>query len=504
MTNSSPMYQRRDPSLSFVRDTVHAFMGEGWRDVGQLDFTYVDRLCEWAVSADSQVAKAATAAIFGGIIEQFCDDFSDEGVTAGNLVLSRILQWLRVTPQGAELDCRLNDFGFADGDALLQRYLRVSQPRQLGPDRLDTLRKVFVLSRVTAGADIAITSVIVHRLRKRLPHTELVLIGPGHLVELFASVADCRYRDFVYKNDGGLFVKMTSWPRLLEVVAEECEGLSAHEVLLFDPDTRLSQLGLLPLLPGDNTCYFPSRFHPKQEFAGCNLSVLTNEWLNLLLDEKERWQPSIVFPSNGEDYHSFVQSLYGLGCRLVVTVNFGVGNDPRKRVHDEFETGLVSKLLGIPGTVVILDTGRGEQKEQWVTSHFDSVLGLGLPAVRLAETELQGYCPAFGHGLIVFTGVLGSLGKMIDAGDCFVGYDSCGQHLAAATRTPAVIIFSGAPSQRFIQRWSPDVPGSITIPIRGSVSTNEATELLIQTVIRAVAEIRDGRLQKENYDFDKE
>lgn len=489
MTHSLAIDQRRDPALFFVREEVQRFLRNGWSDVEQLDLTCVDRLCEWALGPDLQLGKSATAAIFGGIIEQFCDDFSDEGVAAGNLVLTRILQTLRGTSQGEELDRRLTQFSFADASAILRRYQLITQPVQLDSSRLDSIRKVIVLSRVTAGADIAVTSVIVNRLRKRLPKAKLVLIGPGHLPELFASVADCRHRNFVYLNDGGLVEKMTSWPRLLAITEEECEGLSEHEVLLFDPDSRLSQLGLLPLISDDCTCYFPSRFTPKLELTGCNLSTLTNEWLNHLLSENERWLPSITFPSQGEGFHSFVQSLHGLGSRLVVVINFGVGNDPRKRIHDEFEAKLVSTLLALPGTVVVLDTGRGEQKEQWVDRHLSGVLRKGLPAVCLAERELKGYRPAFSHGLIVFSGGLGALGKMIDAADCFIGYDSCGQHLAAATRTSAVIIFAGAPSERFIQRWSPDGSGNTTIPVSGPVSTPEATEQLIQTVIRAVEDI---------------
>lgn len=504
MTDSQHLHQWRDPEISNIRETAQAFLCEGWEDAAQLDLTQIDRLCGWALSADAQVATAATAAIFGGIIEPLCDDFSSEGVTAGNLVLTRILQWVRATTQGRELDRRLNDFGFAGVEAILDRYLRMIQPTQLAPARLDAVRKVIVLSRVTAGADIAITSVIVHRLRQRLPLAELVLIGPSHLPELFGSVADCRWRNFVYKNDGGLVEKMSSWPQLLEITAEECAGLGGHEILLFDPDTRLSQLGLLPLVTESSTCYFPSRLTQKLELSGSNLSALTNEWLNHLFSEQERWRPSIVFPSGGEGCHSLVESLRGLGCRQVVAINFGVGSDPRKSVHGQFESELVLTLLRTPGTVVILDTGRGELKEQWVNDHLGRVLQAGLPAIRLAEDELKGYCPVFGHGLIVFTGVLGSLGKMIDAADCFIGYDSCGQHLAAATRTPAVIVFAGAPSERFIQRWSPEGPGSMTIRVNGRASTPGATEQLIQTVIRAVEDIQAGQSYKENHDIDKD
>ena len=38
----------------------------------------------------------------------------------------------------------------------------------------------------------------------------------------------------------------------------------------------------------------------------------------------------------------------------------------------------------------------------------------------------------------------------------YAGYDSAGQHAAAAAGTPLVTIFAGAPSDRFRARWSPD------------------------------------------------
>jgi len=503
MTNCEPRHQRRNPALSFVREAVQMFLGEAWRSGERLDLTCVDRLCEWALSPDPQVARAATAAVFGGIIEPLCDDFSSEGVNAANLVLTRMLQWIRATPQGMELDRRLNDFGFADVDSILRRYKQISRPTPLAPSRLASVGKVIILSRVTAGADIAISNVIVQRLRQRLPKAELIMIGPSHLPGLFASVAGCRFRNFVYKNDGGLFEKMTSWPRLVELTAKECDGFKAHEVLLFDPDTRLTQLGLLPLVPEGSTCYFPSRMTPAPELADSNLSILANEWLNCLLGEDKRWRPSITFPCNGHGYHSFVGSLRDRGCRLAVAINFGVGNDPRKRVGDDFEARVVSTLLAIPDTVVILDTGRGVHKEQWIQGHLDQVAQLGLPAIRLAEDELKTCRPAFGHGLIVFRGLLGSLGKMIAAADCFIGYDSCGQHLADATGTPAVVLFAGAPSERFIRRWSPEGPDSRIIPVSGRLATPEAMETLIQTVTQAVEELRASQSNRDNHAINK-
>ena len=477
----------RVPSIACIKEKTLSFL-QGLHGSSP-DLSTIDQLCAWSFSPEPLVAKAANSAIFGGIIETLCDDFSAHGVEVGNLVLTRILQFIRATAEGAELNCLLNDFGFNDAAALLERYQRIQCPTPLTEKQKDSVKKILILSRVTAGADIAITNVIIHRLRQRFPEAELVLIGPAHLPEIFAFVPNCRHRNFLYKNDGSLFDKMTSWPRLLAITQDEEQSHRAGEVLLIDPDTRLTQLGLLPLAAEDCTCYFPSRSIQPEDISRQNLSCLANQWLNYLLGETLTWSPNLAFQRKGEGYHAFCQGLHHQGCRLVVTINFGVGNDPRKKVHGNFEADLIQALLSIPDTIVILDTGRS-QEGQWIADHLARIQHQGWATACLTDTEISTNSIAFGHGLIIFKGSLGALGKMIDAADCFIGYDSCGQHLAAATRTPSVIVFAGAPSARFIKRWSPDIPGNLTIPMDALAATPREISALIGQITRYVETIR--------------
>ena len=475
------------PSILTIKEKALSFLHGS--EQHPADLAIIDQLCAWSFSPVPLVAKAANSAIFGGIIETLCDDFSARGVEIGNLVLTRILQFIRATPEGAELNRLLNDFGFSDAAALLERHQRIRRPTPLTDRQKGAVKRIIILSRVTAGADIAITNVIIHRLRQRFSEAELVLIGPAHLPEIFAFVPNCRHRNFIYKNDGSLFDKMTSWPRLLAITQEEQHGLQADEVLLIDPDTRLTQLGLLPLAADDCTCYFPSRSIQPEEIGRQNLSCLANQWLNHLLGETLIWSPNLVFQKKGEGYHAFCRGLHDQGCRLVVTINFGVGNDPRKKVHGSFEADLIQALLSMPETIVILDTGRG-QEGQWIADHLARIRQQGLATACLTDAEISPGRIAFSHGLVVFKGPLGGLGKMIDAADCFIGYDSCGQHLAAATRTPSVIVFAGAPSARFIKRWSPNVPGNLTIPLDTLTDTPREISTLIGQIIRYVGTIR--------------
>ena len=45
---------------------------------------------------------------------------------------------------------------------------------------------------------------------------------------------------------------------------------------------------------------------------------------------------------------------------------------------------------------------------------------------------------------------------MIANSDLYVGYDSAGQHAAAALGIPLISIFAGAVNDRFFERWRPD------------------------------------------------
>jgi hypothetical protein len=480
----------RETAQVFLRQTGPASNTKNLLSVDSPCLTLIDQLCGWSFSATPLVAKAATSAIFATIIETLCDDFSDHGMQVANLVLTRILQFIRARPEGAELDRLLHDFGFNDAATLLERYQRIRQSLPLSEEHIRSVKKVIVLSRVTAGADIAITNIIIHRLRQRMARAELVLIGPAHLPEVFAAVPHCRHRNFVYKNDGSLFEKMSSWPRLLEITTEEQQGYQAQEVLLFDPDTRLSQLGLLPLMPDTCTCYFPSRASQTDEQNQSNLSTLTNQWLNQLLSEDFTWRPNLVFQQTGQDYHTFCQTVHRQGCHLLVTINFGVGNDPRKKVHGSFEEDLIQALLSQANTIVILDTGRGQHKGQWLANHLARARTQNFPVISLANAEINSSTVPFTHGLIIFNGSLGALGKLIDAADCFIGYDSCAQHLAAATSTPSIIVFAGAPSARFIQRWSPEATTNLCIPFNSATATAQEISLLIKDISQAVEGIQ--------------
>lgn len=455
------------------------------------DFSLIDHLCRLSFHDHKDVASKATTAIFF-IIESLCDDFSDFGVSLSSEVLTRILQFIRTTPMGDELDRLLNNFGFTSSEEMLQRYKTISHQKPLSASDKKKVKKILILSRVTAGADIAITGVIIKRLSQSFPAANLVLIGPSHLREMFGSTPNSCYLTFIYKNDGTLFEKMTSWPKLLTIIEKESLSYQPGEVLLFDPDSRLSQLGLLPLIDDQYTFNFPSRVCQPENLQAKNLSFLANHWLNKVLSEDKTIYPKLSFTAGKASlFTKFYNTLKRGGCEFVVTINFGVGNNPAKKLSGHFEEALLDTLLQTPNTVVVLDTGRGSNELQRVKHLLSVFKNKNIATTQITTKSITTVQDIFTHGLVAFKGPLGALGEMIDATDCFIGYDSCGQHLANATRTPAVILFAGAPTTRFIHRWAPTNKENVTIPVNTDSRYNDASLLpLLKNVETAVNKIR--------------
>jgi hypothetical protein len=309
---------------------------------------------------------------------------------------------------------------------------------------------------------------------------------------MFNRIDATRVVPFLYKNDGSLIDKMTNWPNLLKIVQHEHKNYVKGEILLFDPDSRLSQLGLLPLLDEENSFYFPSRTTGFNEKSQQNLSTLTNKWLDTLLDEEVSLASLVMFDDLHGSYSSLAEKLRHNGCKRIITINFGVGNDPRKKITPPFETDLIKGLLALPDTIIMLDTGRGDDEQKLTDQHLQTLKEQDFNTLGIDETSLSPEKINFKHGIISYRGSLCGLGKLIKVSDCFIGYDSCGQHIANAANTPAVIVFAGAPSTRFITRWSPKNPANKTISIlRGKVIDKRELDILLKKVLVAVKQVKE-------------
>lgn len=419
---------------------------------GSFEPQYIDLLCEMATSfPDMELNNKAASALFEIIVEKLCDDYEDMPVEIYNRLMSQVITYCRNIPAGRELDKRLAEFRISSYESLYHRANFIHS-REYGWDIDKPPDKIILLSRVTVGADVAILSVMIQRLAKLFPKTEIVIIGNKKLTGVFGGNPGIRIKQLNYARRGGLLERFASWHETLDILAEEMPPDCEDNILLIDPDSRISQLGVLPLTHRENYLFFNSRRFPSSAKNSC-MAELTNHWMDTVFGTSDFCYPKVWIPSSiAEQARNITSRLIAAGCKKLITVNFGVGENPRKRLSPDFERKLLQEILKSPQTVVFLDRGFGA----------DELSRSGALIAELRDRGLETACARFGnseipgisHGILGVECTIGEIAALIAECDEFIGYDSACQHIAAAVQKPTLTIFAGSNNMKFIRRWS--------------------------------------------------
>jgi hypothetical protein len=327
------------------------------------------------------VDSGSSDVLFRIVVEGLADRFEPRLCDAYADVFSVVLE--RVIPSLA---------------GLRERYERVRRARVCAANP----QRVYVLSRVTLGADIAITSVILDAAKQRFPSAEIYLAGSVKAAELFAADARIRHFPVSYPRTGKLHERLATWTRF-------------EDGIVIDPDSRLSQLGLLPVCDEDNYYFFESRAYGGD--SADNLTTLTQRWM------------SETFGVTGKAYIAPVP----VDLSAQIAVSFGVGENPAKRIDDAFEANLL-QLLAAHADSVIVDRGAGGEEGERVDR-------------AIASTGAT--------NITTWNGSFADFASIIANAKFYAGYDSAGQHAAAGAGIPQLTIFRGYVSERMFQRWRP-------------------------------------------------
>ncbi len=347
------------------------------------------------MSANISLNDAAAArAWFADVIEPLADSFDPANVDRYVHLFAEVLSQIDQT----------------SAESIVSRYVRVRHPRRFsGPDPAD----VFVLSRVTLGADAAITSVLLDGAKRRFPNARIWFAGSlkGH--ELFASDPRVLHVPVAYNRTGSVLERIAASRSLTD-------QLDRPNSIVLDPDSRLTQLGLVPACAEDRYFFLETRASD----AHGTLGDLASRWIAQTFDvEGAR---AYVAPPPPE-------------VTADITVSLGVGGNPAKRLPDPFERELLVALAGA-GRRVLVDQGAGGEESERVIR-----ASAGLPNIRLFEGSFARFAAA------------------IRASRVYVGYDSAGQHAAAACGIPLIALFAGYPNERFVERWRPSGPGPVSV-----------------------------------------
>ncbi len=299
-----------------------------------------------------------------------------------------------------------------DPISLVARYEHIRRPMPVHAKP----QRVFVLSRITLGADVAVTSVLLAAAKRRFPHAEILFIAPQKNYELFAADPRIRHVPIAYRR-GGLADRLSAWDELKAAIAGD-------DYVVLDPDSRLTQLGLLQICPDERYHFFESRAYGFD--TGQSLSELASQWVSECLGV------------NGAKPFVALGPAARRGCHIAVSL--GVGENPAKRLPDPFEEELL-KVLASLGHPICIDLGAGGEEAERVR--------------RALERS--------GVSATLWSGAFSGFASIVATSRLYVGYDSAGQHVAAAAGVPLISIFTGFPVPRMFDRWRPTGPNATVI-----------------------------------------
>ena len=416
----------------------------------------VNALCTLALHPDSDRSELGRHLIFTTIAESLADSFEPDKVLLYDQLFARVIDRCRYHHSGRAVGVLLSRFNVNNPDALLARKEELRNQPAFPVDQRPRIRRVFVPSRITLGADVAVTSIVLQKVERVFPRAECLVFGPSAPGQLLQGTSKTpRFVDCPYPRHGGIIARLGSWVQLVNAVQAEMNGCQPDECVFVDPDSRLTQLGLLPVVDAAVPCFFfESRGYRRP--GADTLGELTARWLDEALGPHEggTLYPQVV-PSASDSIpaEAVARQMRASGGGHVTAVNLGVGGNARKRIPGRFELDLIRALLS-EGGAVMLDRGIGEEVAR-VEAIVSALTAQGIGVIEMTPDTFRQPDRLPSHQLLICQGGLGPFTALVAASDLYVGYDSGFQHIAAALSVPVLDIFVNAPNELFGKRWRP-------------------------------------------------
>ncbi|MFC1816251.1 hypothetical protein ACFL0M_09985, partial [Thermodesulfobacteriota bacterium] len=288
-----------------------------------------------ATSNDAGIAQAGLQGLFPLLAERLSDAFNPSFCNLYDLAFSRVISFCRRHPAGRHIDKTLTRFGLQSNKKFIARKNTLRNRKPFSCNDTKRYRKCIILSRVTLGAEVAVTSIAIAKLLEVFPNAEVILIGNKNFADIFFEVPRLHVRHCHYPAGGGLLERMHGWIDALAIVDNEIRALSESTYIVIDPDSRFTQLGLLPLVENEaNYLFFESRSFQHSNFE--KISSLTNCWLTLNFGGSDA-SPFINLSDPARNYAHKLRSRLTAGKNILTSVSLGVGGNNRKRLGPAFE-----------------------------------------------------------------------------------------------------------------------------------------------------------------------
>jgi hypothetical protein len=450
---------------------------------GQFASDALDFIIDVAISDELPQAKIGTDILFSHVIEPLSDSFLIQDRLTLQKVVAYLISRIRVLPKAKLLHEKLDQWGLSDEAALLNRMERISSYKQFDAGLLGKVKKIFVLSRVTLGADVLLNSPVIDKMRRRFPGAEIVLIcNQKNGLLLKGNQPEVRIHHIQYGRRDVLLDRFLKWLNVIHALESETSELGQEEdYITVNTDSRLLQSGLLPLLSPaieDRRYFFWEPSIHRETWEGTSQAEDLVQWLQATFgteSKTEKIYPKINFLTQDDVFADKVyERLNSAGKAFVVSMSLGVGGNQEKRVRyrseivSHFEKSIVQKLLS-DGVILILDRGYGKVEFDRADALIRTVRDMGIEYAEVTEKspELIGV----GHSdeksrdvrLLVYQGGVSKFAALINLSNLYIGYDSLGQHVAGALGRDVIAIFSGYNSELFPERWRPLGNGRIRL-----------------------------------------
>lgn len=408
----------------------------------------VERLAELALAPDPRVAAEGTRVLFERIVEPLCDGFTQRGAETYRRLFAQVVDVARRNVHCAGLDEALTAAGLRSERDLL----RAPSSKPLSAAERERVRVVVVLSRLTLGADVAISMPMLSHVEAAFPNAEIAFVGNDASEVIARSFSRVTHVKVPYGRSDFLADRLNAWPALLDAVRTIRSDSAKDEIVLIDPDSRLTQLGLLRPLEGDRYFHFPSRQYGVH--ATDPLGVLISRWLCETFEPVPDRDWCLRISAHEAAWARAIRGA-DTDSRPLVAIHFGVGGNEKKRAGIEFETELVEWLVDRARCRVLL--ARGASPDEVEETYR---LCRRLAERRVAVAHLPAGCDLDGvedanADVLTWEASVDAFIATIAHADVFIGYDSAGQHIAAALEVPAISLFVEASGRRHALRWTP-------------------------------------------------
>jgi ADP-heptose:LPS heptosyltransferase len=444
------------PYIAWAVASTQAEVDAVLADPAHPTHAWCEALADAADHADEQVRGAGLAELFGAVVEPLNDSFSAGGRAAYAWWFAAVV-W-RASRRQADLAAALADAGIRSGADLRSRHAAVRRQAEPLPAEV---RTIAVLSRVTIGADILLTTVAIQRLAQRYPRADIVLCGDGKLAGLLAggeTLPRLRVAPLAYSRRGGLGERLAAWRAVRDAV------VACGADLVVSPDSRLDQLGLLP------TAADPARhllWENLQDGPPVSLADTCDRWFarRLGLPSAPPCLPRLALDAPVRQAAA-VWTAACAGARWLA-VKLDHGGNPAKALPRAGEVALRFAIRA-PGWRIVLDRGFGPAERAtsdalvaalgWqVLDVDDTGAGLGAPVEALPAS-----CQ---DSVVRFHGSIAGWAAAVSACTCAFSYDSVGHHLAAALGVRVVVAFTGYADDRFPVAWQPRGAARVAVEV---------------------------------------